>query len=65
MVRKSGKTRGTGLQITDDPNAPAVRLVEEELLKKIYPFDYRDLVRELSSKYIDFKLNPKFHYVIC
>jgi len=61
IVAKSRKSGGVGVQITDDPNAPALRLEEEELLKKKYPLDYIKLVKELSSRYADFKRNSKFH----
>lgn len=61
VVGKSGKMEGTGLQITDDPNAPAVRLEEEEILSINYPLDYRTLVKELTARYTDFKTNSKFH----
>ena len=58
----AGKSKnGLGVQITDDPNAPAMRLEEEEILKKKYPLDYRALVKELSKTYSDFKTNSKFH----
>ena len=58
----AGKSKnGLGVQITDDPNAPAMRLEEEEILKKKYPLDYRALVKELSKTYSDFKINSKFH----
>jgi len=41
----TGKSKnGVGVQITDDPNAPALRLEEEEILKKKYPLDYRGLI---------------------
>ncbi len=48
------------IRITDDPSAPEIRVREETLLKK-YPLDYRKLVEKLRSRYIDFKLNQRFH----
>lgn len=60
-VAKSRKTAGMSLLITDDPNAPAVRLEEEEILKKKYPLNYKTLVKELSVGYKNFKANSKFH----
>ena len=61
VVAGSRKVVGTGLQITDDPNAPAIRLEEEEILKKKYPLNYRALIKELIARYIDFKINHGFH----
>lgn len=63
IFTKSKKMRmgGKDVQITDNPNAPLVRIEEEEIIKKKYPFDYRGLANELSARYTDFKKNPKFH----
>jgi len=58
----AGKNKNSlGVQLTDDPTAPVMRLEEEEILKKKYPLDYRALVKELSKRYSDFKTNSKFH----
>lgn len=61
LYAKSEKTDGIGVQITEDPKAPAIRLEEEEILKKKYCLDYKALVKELTARYIDFKTNSKFH----
>ncbi len=63
IVGKGGKksVHDAGVQITDDPNAPAVRLEEEEILRKKYPLDYRTLTNGLLARYSDFKRNPKYH----
>lgn len=58
---KSGENGRIRIQITDDPNAPVVRLEEEEILNKKYPLDYKALVKELKVKYTDFKTNHKFY----
>lgn len=52
---------GVGVQITDDPNAPVVRLEEEEILKKKYPLDYKTLTNGLLARYTNFKRNPQYH----
>jgi hypothetical protein len=49
------------VQITDDPNAPTIRVEEEKILKENYPFNYKDLVKTLSERYVDFKQDPSFH----
>lgn len=61
IVAKSGKTGGMGLRITNDPNAPAVRLEEEEILKKKYPLDYQALIKKLLVRYPEFKRTRQFH----
>jgi len=61
IVAKNGKVNGLGVQITDDPNAPALRLEEDEILKKKYPLDYRALLEKLNKRFSNFKTNSKFH----
>ena len=63
VVGKGGKkfVGDVGMQITDNPNAPAVRLEEEEILKKKYPLDYKILTNGLLARYSNFKRNPQYH----
>lgn len=63
VVGKGGKKSvgDIGMQITDDPNAPAVRLEEEEILKKKYPLDYTKLTEGLLARYTNFKRNNQYH----
>ena len=50
-----------GVQITNDPNAPAFRLTEEQVREK-YPWDYNQLTKELRKRYTEeFKENDKYH----
>lgn len=51
---------GTGIQITDDPNAPAVRIEEKNILKE-YSLDYPTLAQNLRLRYKNFKMNAEFH----
>jgi len=51
---------GTSIQITDDPNAPVVRIKEENILKE-YPLDYLTLAQNLRLRYKNFKMNTEFH----
>lgn len=56
-----GKSTGAlPVQITNDPAAPEVRLVEEDIIDK-YPWDYQNLTTRLSKRYVDFKANKKYH----
>jgi len=51
-----------GVQITTNPNAPEVRLTEEQVREK-YPWDYERLTDECQKRYSDFKLVQKYHDV--
>lgn len=61
FAAKPGEAGGVGVRITEDVNAPAVRLEEEEILQKKYPLDYNALAKELTGRYKNFVRNPKFH----
>jgi len=63
VIGKGGKksVSDVGMQITDDPNAPAIRLEEEEILKRKYPLDYKILTNGLLARYTNFKRNPQYH----
>ncbi len=45
---------------TDDPNAPTVRLSEEDVLRN-YPLTYKDLTNQLRRRYADFLEGNKYH----
>ena len=47
---------------TNDPNAPEIRMTEEQVLEQ-FPWDYGRLVLECRKRYSDFKLNSKFHAI--
>lgn len=46
-------------RLTNDPNAPAVQLKEEEMLKR-FSWDYDRLCKELRNNFTDFKQNKVF-----
>jgi hypothetical protein len=48
--------------ITTDPSAPHVNISEEDI-RKTYPWDYNELTKRLSKKYIDFKPDSKYHEI--
>ncbi len=60
--QKVKSTSGLPVQITDDPNATAVYLSEEDFTDK-YPWDYDILSTRLSKRYSDFKMNAKYHRI--
>jgi hypothetical protein len=48
------------VQVTDDPNAPAIRLTEEQIQDR-YPWDYARLTKECRQRYNGFKVNKEYH----
>ncbi len=50
------------VKVTRDPNAPKVQLTEEDIRQQ-YPWGYHELTQRLKSRYIDFKINQKYHYI--
>jgi hypothetical protein len=49
-----------GVQVTNNPNAPAVRLTEEQIRDR-NPWDYKRLTDECRARYSDFKALKKYH----
>ena len=49
-----------GVQVTNNPNAPEVRLTEEQIRDK-YPWDYNRLTEECQKHYANFKVAKKYH----
>lgn len=49
-----------GVQVTNNPNAPEVRLTEEQIRER-YPWDYDRLTEECRRRYKDFKAVQKYH----
>jgi hypothetical protein len=48
------------VQVTKDPNAPAVRLTEEQVRER-YPWDYEALTKECQKRYAGFKIDQRYH----
>jgi hypothetical protein len=46
--------------ITNDPNATAIRITEDQKREK-YPLDYKELTEECRARYTDFKVVSKYH----
>jgi hypothetical protein len=49
-----------GVHVTNNPNAPEVRLTEEQIRER-YPWDYDRLTEECRKRYSDFKAVQKYH----
>jgi hypothetical protein len=50
------------VRVTNDPNAPEVRLTEEQVREK-YPWDYKTLTSKCKERYSDFKVSQTYHEV--
>ena len=59
-VVKPNKVDAQKFAISNDPNAPVVTISLEDV-KKTHPLTYDELTKKLSERYIDFKLNQKYH----
>ena len=57
------KRDGATIGITDDPDAPKVRLEEKDILAR-YPNSHSDVVKACRGRYVDFKMNRHFHRVM-
>jgi len=60
--QKVKSNEGVPVQITNDPNATVVRLLEEDISEK-YPWDYDILTTRLSKRYSNLKINAKYHRI--
>lgn len=58
--QKVKSTSGLPVKISNDPQATAVFLSEEDFTDK-YPWDYDILSTRLSKRYSDFKMNALYH----
>jgi len=51
------------IRVTDDPNAPEIKISEEDALKD-YPYTYSDLCARLRKRYRNFKQNNHFYSLL-
>lgn len=51
-----------GVQVTENPNAPEVRLTEKQIRER-YPWDYDRLTQECQKRYADFKVDKRYHEI--
>lgn len=59
---KSFSPNATEVFMTNNPNVTHIYLSEGEMLTK-YPFDYNLLYNECKNRYVDFKVNEKYHSI--
>ncbi|MDD3729198.1 MAG: ATP-binding protein [Candidatus Pacebacteria bacterium] len=58
----AGKSKdGSGIQITDDPNAPAFRIEQESAFKSKYTLDHSDLLKSCKTRYSNFRQGKRFN----
>jgi hypothetical protein len=57
---RSKVASAASVRVTNDPNAPAVRLSEEQV-RESYPWDYQELTNRCRERYSDFKVDQKYH----
>lgn len=59
VVANINKFNNNNIRVTEDPNAPLVRMDEKDILKQ-FPLTFKFLVKELKKEYKDFKIDRKF-----
>lgn len=60
FVRTYATDRVVEVKYTDNPDAPEVRVSEENIFKYKYPMTYSNLVDKLKNRYVDFKPDGRF-----
>lgn len=61
-IKRAGNSSLQPVRITNDPNALAITLDEEDIREK-YPWTYAILTKRLENKYSDFKQNGDYHAI--
>lgn len=60
---KSNEADAVEVRYTNNPNAPAIRVQEIDVIKNKYPLSYKRLTNKLRERYIDFKLTNQYHEI--
>lgn len=61
FVKANSEIQAVEVRYSTNPNAPEIRIAEEDVFKNNYPLTYNELVGKLKDRYTDFKLNKKFN----
>ena len=61
-LTKSGSKDIPEVRLTKDPNAPAVRVTEEDIRER-YSWDYAKLTQKCHDRYSNFKRNAEYHEI--
>lgn len=59
---RSKATNAPPVRITNDPNALAVRLTEEQIRER-YPWDFAELTQKCRERFLTFKSDQKYHHI--
>jgi hypothetical protein len=57
---RSKATDAISYRLSNNPNAPEIRLTEQQILER-YPLDYTRLTEECKNRYGDFAVDKKYH----
>jgi hypothetical protein len=57
---RSKAASAASVRVTNDPNAPAIRLSENDIRER-YPWDYRELTEQCRKRYSHFKVDKEYH----
>ncbi len=63
FVRTYATDKVIEVKYTDNPDAPEVRVSEENIFKYKYPMTYSSLVDKLKSRYADFRPDSRFFLI--
>lgn len=61
LIRTYGPEAVMEVRYTQDSSAPKLAISEENVIQKLYPLKYKDVVAYLKNKYPTFKQNASFH----
>lgn len=61
---RSSANSDIAVRWTDEPNAPAVTVTEEDRIRRQYPLTYHDVVSYCRSRYSHFKQNRRFNAIM-
>ena len=62
-MHKAGTDFAIPMYRTNDPDALNIELSEEDI-RRMYPWDYKELTDRLKSRYTNFKMNNSFHEIM-
>ena len=61
-MKRSSADYDLQVSVTDDPDATEVHISEDDI-RKAFPWDYGELNKRLRNRYVDFKVNKKYHSI--
>ena len=61
-IQSDDSINGTAVTLSNNPNAPSVRISDENL-RENYPYTYQDLINRCNNRYKDFNISEKFHKI--